>query len=238
MVAKLLHILLIEDDPDLPALLKAHMEDGTYQVSIATDGPSGLSLARRNEFDALIVDSNLPGLSGVELIRQLRSEGIQVPALMLTSRADELDKVVGLNAGADDYVTKPFALAELLARVNALTRRGTIQQAPHRQATAPRVFGDLAIDSQMRRVLLRGEQVDLTPLEFDLLEFLAAAPGRPFDRAQILEAVWGTSVQEYDQSLTSVVARLRRKIEIDPATPKFVLTVRSIGYRFARRDEL
>ncbi len=236
MVEKLCQILVIEDDPDLPALLKAHMEVSSFQVTIAVDGPSGLALARRGHFDALIVDSNLPGLSGVELIKQLRADGNRVPILMLTSRADELDKVVGLNAGADDYVTKPFALAELLARINALTRRAAMPQTS--PATAARVFGDLTIDPQMRSVFLRGATVELTPLEFDLLAFLSASPGRPFDRSQILDAVWGTTVQEYEYSLTSVIARLRRKIEVDPAAPKFVHTIRGIGYRFARFDEL
>lgn len=238
MVEKLTQILVIEDDPDLPALLKAHMEAGSFQVTIAVDGPSGLALARRGHFDALIVDSNLPGLSGVELIKQLRTEGNRVPILMLTSRAEELDKVVGLNAGADDYVTKPFALAELLARINALTRRAAMPAPTSSPASATRVLGNLRIDLQMRRVFLREAPVDLTPLEFDLLAFLTSAPGRPFERAQILDAVWGTTVQEYEYSLTSVVARLRRKIEIDPASPKFVHTIRGIGYRFARFDEL
>ena len=238
MLERRVEILFIEDDPDLPELLKSHMEASSYRVSIAADGPTGLTMARNNSYDALIVDYNLPGLTGVEIIKRLREEGKQVPILMLTSRSDEIDKVLSLNAGADDYVTKPFALAELLARINALIRRSSIKQNNDTSTAQRLVFGSLVIEAEMRRVLLDGKEVDLTPLEFDLLLFLACSAGRPFDRGQILENVWGTTVQEYEYSLTSVVARLRKKIELDPANPRYILTMRGLGYRFARPDEV
>lgn len=237
MSTKKIEILFIEDDPDLPALLKSHLEVGQYRVTIAADGQEGLALARKGTFDILVVDYTLPSISGVDIVRRLREEGQVVPILMLTSRSEEIDKVLALNTGADDYVTKPFALAELMARINALLRRSAF--APTLAAPASRlVIGPLTIDLEMRRVFVDSREIDLTPLEFNLLAYLAKSPGRPFDRVQILEDVWETSVQEYEYSLTSVIARLRKKLEVDPGRPKFILTLRGTGYRLARPDEL
>lgn len=231
-------ILIIEDDPDLPALLKSHMEVGDFRVTIAADGQEGLNIARKQSFDILIVDYNLPSLSGVDIVRKLREEGHTTPILMLTSRSDELDKVLALNTGADDYVTKPFALAELQARINALLRRSKVGSRGSDREVSRLVIGPLTIEPEMRRLFINDVEIDVTPLEFDLVAYLASSPGRPFDRAQILEEVWGTSVQEYEYSLTSVIARLRKKIEVDPAKPKIILTMRGLGYRLARPDEL
>ena len=231
-------ILVIEDDPDLPELLKKHLETLDYRVEVATTGSAGLELAKEKHFDLIVVDYNLPEFTGVQVIKSIRAEGQTTPVLMLTSRTDEIDKVTALNAGADDYVTKPFGLAELVARINALLRRSGMPSEAQEQGVGKLAFGNLEIDLSMRVVTKDGQLVDLTPLEFSLLEFLVQAEGRPLDRGVILEEVWGTEVREYEYSLTSVVARLRKKIEDTASNPKLIITVRGYGYRFARQDEL
>lgn len=201
-----LRILLVEDNSELSQMLANHFRSAGCDVDIADDGPQGVTFAKNAHFDLAIIDYNLPSMSGVEVVSAIRRFNQQLPILMLTSRSEELDKVVGLNAGADDYVTKPFGLAELVARCNALVRRSSLCIPGSGGAEeGPRVFGELSIDTSLREVRKGGELVSLTPLEY---------------------------------SLTSVVARLRKKIEDTPRKPKYLLTERGFGYRFVRPDEL
>jgi DNA-binding response OmpR family regulator len=227
-------ILVIEDHRNLAELVKLHLRELASEVRLAFDGHAGLAEAESGRYDLVILDLMLPGLDGLQICRRLRSRGNNVPILMLTAKAEESDRVIGLEAGADDYLTKPFGVAELVARVKALFRRHDSFRLPGgSQAAGTYTYGPLIIDEAKRRVTLSGNRVDLTVREFDLLLLLAANPGKTFTRAQLLDQVWGYNFAGGENTLKSHVNRLRNRIEEQPANPRYVMTVWGVGYRFA-----
>ena len=238
-MANAVSILVVEDDPDLQMLLDLHLGDLGYRVDLVGDGREGLERARVGDYALVILDRMLPGMEGLEVCRALRAEGVPTPVLMLTARSEESDKVVGLDGGADDYVTKPFSIRELLARVGALIRRrrldGTEQEGDARRDLT---IGPFALSPQKRTALLDGVPVELTAKEFDLLTLFARHPGRAFSRQELLDLVWGYQYAGYSHTVNSHINRLRAKIEPDPAHPRFIQTGWGIGYRFAERGEL
>lgn len=228
-------LLLIEDCADLAHILPLHLQDLNCAVEVARNGTTGLQRALAGGHDLILLDLILPGLGGLEICQRLRQEHRHTPILMLTSRASELDCVVGLELGADDYLTKPFSIRELMARVKALLRRQEqYQTAPVAQAEAPAlVAGRLRITLAERAVALDGMPVELTAKEFDLLVHFARNPGRVFTRGQLLDSVWGYHHDGYEHTVNSHINRLRAKIETDPKQPEFILTVWGVGYKFA-----
>jgi DNA-binding response OmpR family regulator len=225
---------VVEDDRDIAELIRLHLVDLGCEVVHAADGAAGLAQAEAKAFDLVILDLMLPGIDGLEVCRRLRAGTSFVPILMLTSKASELDRVLGLELGADDYLTKPFSLSELMARVKAIFRRvDALAVAASKPAPQSLQAGELAIDLDRRVVTLAGRVVELTAKEFDLLAFFAAHPGRVFNRAQLLDKVWGYSNIGYEHTVNSHINRLRSKIEQDPAKPRYILTVWSVGYKFA-----
>jgi DNA-binding response OmpR family regulator len=234
------NVLIIEDDRNICELLEIHLKDLNCKVTTIHDGQRGLEAAIKNRFDLLILDLMLPKLGGLEVCRKLRAEDYYTPILMLTAKSEELDKVLGLETGADDYLTKPFSVREFIARVKAIFRRIEAMTAETARADGRKELqvGDLAIDQEKRKVTVAGKKVDLTPKEFDLLLLFASHPGRTFTREQLLNTVWGYQFEGYDHTVNSHINRLRSKIERDIAKPKYILTVWGIGYRFAEEEEL
>jgi DNA-binding response OmpR family regulator len=229
-------ILVVEDDPDISSLVELHLVDDDYSVELATDGMLGLDRAREGDFDLIILDIMLPGIDGFEICRRLRHDRPELAILMLTARTTEIDRVLGLEMGADDYLTKPFSVRELVARVKAIFRRMEVfDAAPQASRLA---LGPVAIDADARRVEIDGEPVDLTAREFDLLAFFARHPGRVFTRGQLLDKVWGYTHSGYEHTVNTHINRLRRKLEDDPSHPRFILTVWGVGYRFPTTEEL
>ncbi len=229
-------ILIIEDNAELAQLLAVHLRDLAYEVDIAGDGTEGLAKAQRTLYDLILLDLMLPGLNGLDICRRIREKPPYVPIIMLTSRSSETDRVVGLEVGADDYVTKPFSVMELIARVKAMFRRVEhLRQNAKRPAAGRVEAGDLVIDPERRTVTLRGAPVDLTAKEFDLLLYFASRPGRVFTRSQLLDAVWGYGHDGYEHTVNSHINRLRAKIEENPSQPRYVLTVWGVGYKFAEK---
>lgn len=227
-------ILIVEDNKDLAYLLEMHLRDLLYEVDLAFDGDHGLSKAKDKKYDLIILDLMLPGIDGLEICRRLRSNGAYTPILMLTSKSSELDRVLGLEMGADDYVTKPFSIMELLARVKAIFRRIDEVKSEHQEGRPATVnVGDLVIEPEKRHVTLKGEAIDLTAKEFDLLYYFAQHPGRVFTRAQLLDVVWGYGHDGYEHTVNSHINRLRAKIEKNPSQPRYILTVWGVGYKFA-----
>ena len=223
-------ILVIEDDDTLGALLDLHLRGAGYAVEVVADGALGYQRALGTDFDLVVLDLMLPGMEGVEVCRRLRAAERRVPILMLTAMGDEPDRVRGLEIGADDYVAKPFSLREVLARVAALLRRVEMDRPPEDPAEVLCV-GDLEICPAARRVSVRGEAVELTVMEFDLLAQLVRNPGRAFSRKELLDQVWGYQFSGYAHTVNTHIHRLRAKIEHDPANPEFVQTVWGVGYR-------
>lgn len=222
-------ILVVEDDPSITLGLQMNLEAEGYEVSIATDGEDGL--ARAEDVDLVILDVMLPKMNGFEVVKAIRNRGNHVPVVMLSARGAEMDKVMGLELGAEDYITKPFSLAELLARVKAVLRRdGIARQAPEQIVRA----GDLEIDSAMRQVLKAGELVPLTATEFDVLWCLVDSSNRVLTREDILTRVWGPGHHGTLRTIDNFLLQLRTKLESDPAEPEHLLTVRGVGYRFKR----
>ena len=230
-------ILIVEDDRELMGLLQRQLEKMGYQVDAVDDGALGLEHGLRGEYALVILDCDLPGLDGLSVCRKLRSEIPAQPILMLTGKSKEIEVVEGLQTGADDYVTKPFGLAELTARIEAVLRRSRVRK-PAAEPNEILVRGPLELDGGARRVFLSGEEIDLTKLEFDLLYLLAANPGKSFTRAQLLDRVWDTEVEGYDSAVNSLVLRLRKKLETSVTNPRFIKAVRGVGYRFSALDEL
>lgn len=228
-------ILLIEDDEDIASLLKLHLGDSGYDVSHEMTGPRGLERAQESSWDLIILDLMLPGLDGMEICRRVRGDDPDVPILMLTARGEEIDKILGFEVGADDYLTKPFSIRELLARVAALLRRSA-RSNPAPTTEEILTFGPLEINTGKRSVTLRGARLDLTAKEWELLLLLASHPGRTYSRQELLDMVWGYQYDGYSHTVNSHINRLRNKIEDDPASPQFVLTKRGLGYRFTEPD--
>ena len=230
-------ILLIEDDPDIATLVELHLRDEGFLVRQESNGGTAIELARKEAPDLIVLDLMLPGLGGLDICRALRQDRPYVPILMLTARSSEVDRIVGLEMGADDYVTKPFSVLELVARVRALFRRMESLAGGEAAARRPIHSGDLAIDTDSREVVVRGKRVDLTTREFDLLVHFARHPGRVYTRAQLLDQVWGYGHDGYEHTVNSHINRLRSKIEEDPGTPRYVLTVWGVGYKFTSRTD-
>ncbi len=228
-------VLVVEDNPDIAKLVSLHLKDLDCEVALAADGLRGLEQARARRYDLIILDLMLPGLDGLELCRRLRGETDYTPILMLTAKSSEVDRVIGLEIGADDYLTKPFSIRELLARVKAIFRRVDALGAGRPQAPKRLNLGAMAIDVEKRTVTVAGQAVDLTAKEFDLLLQFAEHPGRVYSRQQLLDLVWGTGHMGYEHTVNSHINRLRGKIEDNPAEPEYVLTVWGVGYKFNDR---
>ncbi len=226
------HVLVIEDNRDLAYGLRNNLEIEGYTVDVAEDGPNGLLRARTGAADLIILDLMLPGLDGFRVLRALREEGRRTPVLILTARGDEADKVRGLRLGADDYVTKPFGVLELLARVEALMRRATVvTSAPESEQPLVERFADVEVQCASRTVLRRGQPVLLTPKEYELLLALIRRRGAVASRVELLTEVWGYSAAVMSRTVDTHVAELRRKLEDDLQAPRHILTVRKAGYR-------
>ncbi len=225
-------VLIIEDNLDIARLLSLHLKDINCQAVVAPDGVSGLREAKSGRFDLVILDLILPGLEGLELCRQLRNQPGYTPVLMLTARSSELDRVVGLEVGADDYLTKPFSILELLARVKAIFRRMEAFEKNEREQPQSIRAGEMTIDTEKRTVAIRGKPVHLTAKEFDLLLQFARHPGRVYTRTQLLDLVWGYGHTGYEHTVNSHINRLRGKIEPDLSDPTYILTVWGVGYKF------
>lgn len=227
-------ILVIEDEQDLASLLVLHLSELPARVEVAADGRSGLERALGEHWDVIVLDLRLPGLGGLDVCREIRSRGRYTPILMLTARAGELDRVLGLELGADDYLTKPFSILELQARIKALLRR--VAQAARAESASDvqhRIeSGELLIDSEQRRAWLAGNEITLTPREFDLLWHFASHPGRVFTRADLLSAVWGYGHDGYDHTVNSHINRLRAKLGDERTDANYIHTVWGVGYRF------
>ncbi len=232
------NVLVIEDDKDISRLLELHLKDEGYSVTVVPDGRAGLRAALSRPYDIVILDLILPGMDGLEVCRGIRNRKDYTPVLMLTAKSTDVDRIVGLEMGADDYLTKPFNIRELLARVKALFRR--VQALQTRDVSAPKQrieSGDLVIDPDKRKVTVGGSPVHLTAREYDLLLEFARHPGRVYTRAQLLDKVWGYSYEGYEHTVNSHINRLREKIERNPAKPRHIRTVRGVGYRFAESGE-
>ena len=226
-------VLVAEDDPDIAHLVALHLRDLPCVVDVVSDGASALEAATARPYDAIVLDIVLPRLDGLAVCQAIRQQRIHAPILMLTARCTEVDRVVGIELGADDYLTKPFSVPELVARVKAFFRRAEAY-SPRNTPLRDTVLhvDNLEIDVDRRAVRLAGAPVSLTAKEFDLLLCFAAHPGRVYTRAQLLDLVWGYSHEGYGHTVNSHINRLRAKVERDPSEPKFVLTVWGVGYKF------
>lgn len=233
-------ILIIEDDPNIIDLVEIHLRDLGYELDKASDGQEGLQKALGSSYSLIILDLMLPGLDGLEVCKRIRSRNDYVPILMLTAKSEELDKVLGLELGADEYITKPFSIRELIARVKAIFRRMEVNQEKTDEGSDRKVveFVDLTIDFEKRKVSLSGKSLELTTKEFDLLALFAQNPGRTYSRNELLDRVWGYQFSGYDHTVNSHINRLRAKIEKDPSNPVFIKTVWGYGYRFVEAEEL
>lgn len=234
-------ILLIEDDNNTRALLREQLLAENCIIDEASDGESGLELALKGDYDLLILDINLPRKDGLAVCRSVRHHNQFLPILMLSARRDEIDRVLGLEMGADDYLTKPFSIRELEARIRAILRRVGMQK--QRQQSQPSeipvsIFGDLEVDLVKRQVKRAGTPIHLSNMEFELLAFLSQNPGRPFSREEIMELVWGYTAAEYALNVSTHINRIRKKLEQDLNNPRYIKTKRGFGYAFADIDEL
>ena len=222
-------ILVVDDETKIVKTVKAYLESAGFRVATAEDGQMALTVFRHERPALVILDLGLPAIDGLDVARVLRRES-DVPLIMLTARVDEADKLIGLELGADDYVTKPFSPRELVARVRAVLRR---VGGEREQAMPPITAGEVEIDLERRQVTVAGRPVELTPTEFDLLVVLARNPGRVFTRLELLDRVQGYAFEGYERTVDAHVKNLRQKIETDPKQPRYLLTVYGVGYRFA-----
>lgn len=226
-------VLIVEDNADIANLIKVNLQSKNIDVDVAGEGDVGLKLALDNDYHLIILDLMLPKMDGMDICRTLRSHNNYTPVLMLTAKNSELDRVLGLEVGADDYLTKPFSVPELLARVSAIIRRSEQYQSSSPTEVENKLsFDDLCIDPNTREVFLSQDHIDLTAKEFDLLWHFASNPGRVYSRAQLLSSIWGYGHEGYEHTVNSHINRLRSKIELDPAQPKYVMTVWGVGYKF------
>jgi DNA-binding response OmpR family regulator len=226
-------ILIIEDEFDIAQLVKLHLADICDKVEIASDGKTGLKMALEREWGAIVLDLRLPGMDGLEVCKQLRANGKYTPILMLTAKSTELDRVLGLEIGADDYLTKPFSVMELVARVKALLRRFNVTTGYSAPAeTGNMKFENLELIPDERKVLFHDEEIELTAKEFDLLYFFASNPDKVFKRSQLLDQVWGYGHEGYEHTVNSHMNRLRSKIETNLDDIKFIKTIWGVGYKF------
>ena len=227
-------VLLVEDDLEIVRLLEIHLKDLSCEVIRAHSGLQGLHKAVNQNPDLIILDVMLPEMDGIEVCQKIRANNINSPIMMLTARSEEIDKVLGLEVGADDYLTKPFSVREFIARVKAIFRRQKMDDSFPKKENNPKQmrFDVLSIDIEMRKVLLDGQKVELSPKEFELLVLLSSNPGKSYDRTQLLNMIWGYDFQGYEHTVNSHINRLRSKIEPDMGNPKFILTTWGVGYKF------
>lgn len=230
-------ILLVEDDTDIAELLALHLRDERLDVVRCADGHDGLRRLEQGEWDALILDIMLPGIDGLEICRRARAMAHYTPIIIISARASEVHRILGLELGADDYLAKPFSMLELVARVKALLRRTEALSRNARLDAGSLSMAGLFIDPLARTASLDGRQLDLTPREFDLLYFFARQPGKVFSRIDLLNAVWGYRHEGYEHTVNTHINRLRAKIEADPAQPRRILTVWGHGYKFAAPEQ-
>ncbi len=224
-------ILVADDEPQITRVVRGYLEQAGYRVVTAYDGEEALYVARREKPDLVVLDIQMPKVDGLEFTRRIRADRPALAIIMLTARVEETDRIVGLEMGADDYVTKPFSPRELVARVKAVLRRTQAVAAP-----PPDVLrvGPLTLDRDQHLVTLESAPIDLTPMEFDILATLMEAPGRVFTRADILEATQGVTFEAYERTVDAHIKNLRQKLEPDPSDPRYILTVRGAGYRLAK----
>lgn len=224
-------IAIIEDDVQIAELVKLHLENSGFEARAFHNGAEGYEFLLEHEVTAVVLDISLPGMSGIEICTALRSSGTRTPIIMLTALSEEDEKIEGLESGADDYLTKPFSMKELTARIKAIVRRSE----PSRAEDELKIISvrQLEIDPSIRKVTLDSERIDLTPKEFELLYLLASNPGVTFTRSELLNKVWGYDFDGYEHTVNSHINRLRMKVEDDPAKPSYVLTTWGVGYRFA-----
>ena len=227
------NILVAEDQADIRDLIVLNLQQAGYGVQAVADGQAALASQLERASDLLVLDLMMPALDGLEVVKALRARGRATPILMLTARSTELDRVLGLELGADDYLTKPFSMPELLARVKALLRRAELLRAAQAPGAPQAVLrnGELEIEPGRREARVGGQALEFTALEFELLLHFARHPGQVFSRAQLLDAVWGYSHEGYEHTVTTHINRLRAKVEADPMTPRYILTVRGAGYK-------
>lgn len=231
-------ILIVEDDSDLSELIKIQLTDNDYEIEQAFNGRIALNKALENRYSLIILDVMLPEVDGFEICKSVRKEDSQIPILMLTAKAEEADKIMGLEYGADDYLTKPFSIKELIARVKALLRRASASETEDSSKLDQMDFGDLVIYPKKRSVQLQDELIELTSKEFELLLLFANNPGRAYSRQELLDVVWGYQYSGYSHTVNSHINRLRSKIEKNPSEPKYITTVWGMGYKFAELEEL
>jgi two-component system, OmpR family, alkaline phosphatase synthesis response regulator PhoP len=230
-------VLIIEDDPKIVELLRLHLKDAGYMTEWAGNGLKGLELALTGSYSLIILDLMLPGIDGLEVCRKIRRAEIVTPLLMLTAKSEELDKVLGLELGADDYITKPFSIRELMARIKALLRRSEITSPAAQEASIGKVleFEEIIINPGRRTAFISGRALELTAKEYDLLHLFVSNPGRAYNRQELLDKIWGYSFKGYEHTVNTHINRLRNKIEKNPAEPAYIKTVWGFGYRFAEK---
>jgi len=231
-------VLVVEDERDIAELLALHLRDINCEVTLAADGHEGMRQSFARDWDLVILDLRLPGPDGLSICQALRRESRYLPILMLTSKSSELDRVLGLELGADDYVTKPFSVSELMARVKAIFRRVESLEKRLPGGAGSLTIGSLKIDPAGRQVLVDREAMSLTAREFDLLLHFARHPGCVFSRAQLLDSVWGYGHEGYEHTVNSHINRLRAKIEPDPAQPELIVTVWGVGYKLDVKPQI
>ena len=220
-------ILVVDDELQIVRVARSYLEKAGFRVLSASNGKEALFVARHEKPDLVVLDLQMPEMDGLEFTRRVRAEQPDIAIIMLTARVEEMDRILGLELGADDYMTKPFSPRELVARVRAVLRRAQVAPAPIEVLQVK----DLLLDKGRREATLAGERLDLTPTEFDLLAALMSAPGRAFSRADLLEAVQGVAFEAYERTIDAHIKNLRHKLEPDPAKPQYVTTVRGVGYR-------
>jgi len=223
-------VLVVDDEPKILQVVRDYLADAGFTVTTASDGTAALASARAVPPDLVVLDLGLPGLDGLDVARELHRRG-PVPIIMLTARSDEVDRVLGLELGADDYLVKPFSPRELVARVRAVLRRSD-RSAAGADGGGPVVVGDVSVDPGRRRVTVAGRTVELTATEFELVDHMARQPGRVFTRSQLLDVIHGLAVESYERAIDAHVKNIRRKLEPDPHRPRYLLTVHGVGYRF------
>jgi len=225
-------ILIIEDDRDIADLISIHMNDNGHMSEQVYDGKEGFIKAIEQKHDLIILDLKLPGMDGLEICQKLRMEKVDTPIIMLTSKSEEIDKVLGLEIGADDYMTKPFSIRELVARVKSVLRRGRSKGDPAASKDQVIEFDDFYLDVARRIVKSYGQQRDLSPKEFDMLVLMASNPGKTYSRSDLLNQVWGVDFEGFEHTVNSHINRLRSKIEKNMNEPEFILTTWGVGYKF------
>ena len=231
-LSNLKRIVIIEDESNIAELLALHLMDIGCQSTHFVDGEEGFKYVLANKPDLLVLDINLPGKNGLEICKEIRENGMNVPIIMLTARTEEQDKIIGLELGADDYITKPFSIKEFLARVKAVCRRWDAEKSETEEIHQVIRSKEMMIDREKRIVTLNNERLELTPKEFDLLYLLASNKGVTYDRKKLLNLVWGYDFDGYEHTVNTHINRLRAKVELDPNDPKYVLTTWGVGYRF------